>query len=242
MMIFLLIILRLNKLRIISFFQGFLADRRSLWQDQLFYLAYSLDEAYQDLLLTKALYLAYQFVFIMILFYQLALLKGWDPGLLSLAIFILLVFLLVSLSSRIAKNKSRLTEELGQFIFFYELYLIQGENQLQALNRASSRIGVFLGAESLEDHLDNFQRLFTYTKWLVVKRLAILIERAKHFSQEDLTMDFVEISDELFRKTYYDKKLQAEKIENLILLPMVGDLLAMIIYIVSPFIGSLIGG
>ena len=101
---------------------------------------------------------------------------------------------------KIAKDKSRLTEELGQFIFFYELYLIQGENQLQALNRASSRIGVFLGAESLEDHLDNFQRLFTYTKWLVVKRLAILIERAKHFSQEDLTMDFVEISDELLER------------------------------------------
>ena len=119
---------------------------------------------------------------------------------------------------------------------------MQGENQLRALQKSTSYFPLLHFEERVQDYLEQFQKLFYYTKWLVIKRLVILVEKGSHFTQRDMSMEFAQIADELFSRHYQDKKLQAEKVENLILLPMIVDLLIMVFYLLSPFLGELLGG
>lgn len=237
-------------LLVLLFFRGsilqkaknFLFTKLGYVDELVFYFSYSMNQIDHEFLIIKLVYRFYQFLICLLIS---AFLCGYlGVSLQSIAIFAFIVFLLVlvRLSSVIGKNKNQLVKDLSRFVFLYELYLIQGENQLQALNKAAGAIKALGPALSVEEYLESFQRLFFYTKWLVVKRIVILLERGMHFTQRDMSMDFVQISDELFRRNYQDRKLRSEKLENLMLLPMVGDLLVMVFYIVSPFLGVIIGG
>lgn len=242
MILVLIFLLIIKKAHIIDVLSSYVKAKRNYYRELIFYLSYSMDRDYQDLLVVRGLYLLYQLILSWLLIYAALDFLELELGVLYLFSIIGFFTAFIWMANRIEENKRNLIEDISKFVFHYELYLIQGENQLHALKKASQYLLVFSSAQTLEEFDDYFQELFTYTKWLVVKRITILIERGRHFSQADLSMDFAQISDELFRKNYQDKKLQAEKLENMMLIPMVGDLLAMIIYIVSPFISTLIVG
>ncbi len=242
MMPIIFLILWIKKELVLNVLSNFLKQRLVFFEGILFYFSYSMEEKMQLLLLDIFLYKAYQILMVILLVGSLIsyMNLGFQSFLYLLFIGLLLIFIYIN--SEIRENKVRLAMDLNRFLFIYELFLIQGENQFNALNKALEGNEIIPPAESVEDHLDSFQRLFKFTKWLIVKRIVILIEKTRHFSQRDMSMDFAQISDELFRKTYHDRKLEAEKVENMMLFPMIGDLLIMIIYVVSPFLGSLIEG
>ncbi|NLY36445.1 MAG: hypothetical protein GX046_04335 [Tissierellia bacterium] len=237
-------------LLIILYFKGMILEKTREFiflklhyvDELLFYFSYSLNPKDYEFITIQWIYRLYQFLISLLI--SSALCRYFGISIQIVVVFALIVFLIIlfSISSVVEKNKSRLINDLSRFVFIYELYLIQGENQLQALNKAAVSIQAMGPARSVEEHWENFQKLFSYTKWLVVKRIVILLERGMHFTQMDMSMDFVQISDELFRRSYQDRKLRSEKLENLMLLPMVGDLLVMVLYIVSPFLGVIIGG
>lgn len=242
MIIALFIFLLIKRIYIIDVLSTYIKSKRSYYFEIIFYLSYSMDRDYQDLLIVRAVYSLYQILLFWLITYFTLDRFGLEVGILYLVTILVFLAFFIRLTNEIEENKRDLIEDISKFLFYYELFLIQGENQLYALSKSSEYLEVFSPTQTLEEYDDNFQELFAYTKWLVVKRISILIERGRHFSQADLSMDFAQISDELFRKNYQDKKLQAEKLENMMLIPMVGDLLAMIIYIVTPYIGTLIGG
>lgn len=222
--------------------RNFLVPKLQHVDELMFYYSYSMNSIDHEFLTIKLIYRFYQSLISLLISAAICRYFGVSIQTIVVFAFIVILVILIRMSSSIEKNKARLVKDLSQFIFLYELYLIQGENQLQALNKASNSIKAIEPAESVDEYLENFQKLFFYTKWLVVKRIVILLERGMHFTQMDMSMDFAQISDELFRRNYQERKLRSEKLENLMLLPMVGDLLVMVLYIVSPFLGTIIGG
>ncbi len=215
---------------------------REMMEDVLFYLTYSLETEVHELYLQKWCYQMYQFL--LSLLFTSFLLKhlGLGRRILVPLSFLFLLLLIALLLGKLQEGKSRLIRELGNFVFYYELFLMQGENQLQALNRARKELGFLSLEESVEDYMLQFNRLFYHSKWLVVKRFVILLDKGMHFTQRDMSLEFAQLSDELFNRHHQDRKLQAEKIENLMLFPMIGDLLIMVLYLLSPFIGEMLGG
>lgn len=238
----LLLVLIYKKTASLIFLRSQVTKRISLLEEALFYISRSMDRDFHLLIIDKLVYSCYQLVLVFIIVVSLAGPLGIDFKTLVYILIFLLVLLIIYANSLMTKNRVLLARELSRFIFLYELFLIQGDNQFKALFRACDELKVIPAGLCVEDYLDSFQELFRYTKWLVVKRITILIERSRHFTQKDMSMEFVQISDELFRKTYHDRRLEAEKIENMMLLPMIGDLLIMIVYVISPFLGSLLGG
>lgn len=222
--------------------QIFLFEKLHYGEELLFYYTYSMEKSVYEFTATKVLYRSYQLSISLVVSAALFRYFGLSPQMIFFFAFLFLLIIVAMLSSTMEKNKSRLVQDLSQFVFYYELYLIQGENQYHAMEKASQSLQVLGPAETVEEYLMNFHKLFSYTKWLVVKRIVILLEKGRHFTQRDMSMDFAQISDELFRRIYQDRKLRSEKLENLMLLPMVGDLLVMVLYIVSPFVGVMIGG
>lgn len=238
----LLLLIFLFRGNILKGAKDILLEKTDYADEFLFYYSYSTNKVEHELVITKLIYHIYQFLISILFSMGLCHYLGISFQIIVLLIVMGILFLGAKFSSTMEENKARLVKDLSRFVFFYELYLIQGENQLQALNKASVFISSIDPAENVEEYFENFQKLFFYTKWLVIKRIVILLERGMHFTQKDMSMDFAQISDELFRRNYQERKLRSEKIENLMLLPMVGDLLIMVLYIVGPFLGEMIGG
>ncbi len=132
--------------------------------------------------------------------------------------------------------KSELLEELNKFLFIYEMEQITGSNLFNAIRISTSEISYIEPQIAIDDYIKEFDRLFKLTKWVVIKRIVILIEQNKNFTSRELGLAFLNVSDELSNKYYERKKFELEKKENLMLLPMSMNLVLMILYLLSPFI------
>ncbi len=132
--------------------------------------------------------------------------------------------------------KSELLEELNKFLFIYEMEQITGSNLFNAINTSVREISYIEIKTTVDEYITEFEKLFKLTKWVVIKRIIILIEQNKNFTSRELGLSFLNVSDELSKKYYERKKLELEKKENLMLLPMSINLVLMILYLLSPFI------
>ncbi len=155
-----------------------------------------------------------------------------------ICLLLIIIISIVRLISRINKSKLLLVEQLSDFIFAYEFELLKGNAQLNSLIEAIKRIDFIDISSDVDGFIKSFNSLFRYSKMLVVKRISILIERNKIFTTANLSMEFIEVGDEINVRFYNRKKVEMEKKENLILIPMIGNMLIMMLYSISPFLLS----
>ncbi len=156
-----------------------------------------------------------------------------------LGLFIGLMIILIKLVRMIKsvdRAKSELLEELNKFLFIYEMEQIIGSNLFNAISVSAKEISYIEVRDNIDDYIIEFEKLFKLTKWVVIKRMIILIEQNKNFTSRELGLNFLNVSDELSNKYYERKKLELEKKENLMLIPMSINLVLMIFYLLSPFI------
>ncbi len=150
--------------------------------------------------------------------------------------FIIILFKIVRIIKSVDDSKSELLEELNKFLFIYEMEQITGSNLFNAIRTSTKEISYIEVRDDLDGYISQFDKLFKLTKWVVIKRIIILIEQNKNFTSRELGLNFLNVSDELSNKYYERKKLELEKKENLMLLPMSLNLILMILYLLSPFI------
>ncbi|WP_459128671.1 hypothetical protein [Guggenheimella bovis] len=153
--------------------------------------------------------------------------------------FVLFVFLMIS--ERQKKSELLLIEKINRHLFIYELSLLRGKHQLQALNEAISSQVIFAPIREVDEHLKDLEHLYNLTRWIVVKKISILIEKNKTFTTRDLSLDFISLSEDIHNRYYRIKKIELERKENLMMIPMMFNMLLMIIYLVSPFISMFFG-
>lgn len=154
-------------------------------------------------------------------------------------ILIVILGITVTLSnaiSRIQKTKVLLIEDISKFVFKYELELLRGQNQISSLKEASGNISFIDIYSDVDEYIDSFNELFRLSKLMLIKRLSLIIERNKMFTTQKLSLEFLELNEDIFDRYYRNKKIEIEKKENLIILPMIGNMIAMMIYAVSPFV------
>ncbi len=142
----------------------------------------------------------------------------------------------VAVIKRVEEGKAILLEELNSFLFVYEMEQITGSNILNTITFASDSIGYVEVKNSVEEYILEFEKLFILTKWIVIKRIIILIQKNINFTGKDMNILFLDVSDELSKKYYEKKKMDYEKKENLMLIPMSINLVLMILYLISPFV------
>ncbi len=104
--------------------------------------------------------------------------------------FLIILFKLIKVIKNVEKSKSELLEELNKFIFIYEMEQITGSNLFNAISLASEEISYIEVQKNLDDYIKEFEALFKLTKWVVVKRIVVLIEQNKNFTSRELGLDF----------------------------------------------------
>lgn len=133
-------------------------------------------------------------------------------------------------------NQTILIERLNDFLYAYELSLMRGNHQIKALESANDQAVLVRHSSLVSDYNAQFQKIYTSMKWVVIKKMTLLIERNQHFSSDHLSLEFMEISTELYERYVKGKRLSLERKENAMLIPMLLNMLLMILYIVTPFL------
>lgn len=117
---------------------------------------------------------------------------------------------------------------------------MNGSHQYRALREATDRTGLFEHYETVNQYIDAANQLYSFVQWMVIKKMAILLERNQSFSNEDLTVEFVELSQEVYQRYAQGERLKLERRENLMLIPMTFNMLLMITYLIAPFVKELL--
>lgn len=143
---------------------------------------------------------------------------------------------ILSYVQRIRARQTELIERLNDFMYYYELSLMRGNHQIKALESANEHATVVEFSVQTADYIQNFQKMYTHMKWVVIKKMTLLIERNQQFSSDHLSLEFMEISTELYERFVKGKRLTLERKENAMLIPMFLNILLMIMYIVAPFL------
>ncbi|HHX04074.1 MAG TPA: hypothetical protein GX733_07280 [Tissierellia bacterium] len=208
--------------------------------DLLFRLTYSTQESVHELFLFSWVMRLIDMGSVFLLSAGLLTLLDISTGYILGAFCFTLLAGLLKLHSRVQQNQHRLIEEMSSFVFRYEMALLGGQNQYLAIREAAKSLALFDAKEDVEGYAQELEKLFQASKWMVIKKVIILLERGKHFTGESLSMDFAQVSSELFERYARAKKLELEKRENLILLPMSANMLIMIIYVAVPFLAEFI--
>lgn len=147
---------------------------------------------------------------------------------------------ILSYVQRIRFNQTLLIERLNDFMYYYELSLMRGNHQIKALESANEHARVVDFTHQVSEYIQNFQKMYTHMKWVVIKKMTLLIERNQQFSSDHLSLEFMEISTELYERFVKGRRLSLERKENAMLIPMFLNMLWMIMYIVAPFLYNFI--
>lgn len=215
-------------------------SRRRFDRSLLFQLTLSLDENTQQIYLMHVLNRLLEGLIVLLMVSGISRRLGFSAGWTGLAGGVGLSGGLIYLSSRMKRGQDELLSRLQRFLFFYEMALMRGDHQYLALREADQRTGLFDHYQTVADYIEAFNQLYGYLPWMAIKKLAILLERNQFFSNEDLTLDFVELAQELHQRYAQTEKIKLERRENLMLIPMSLNLLLMIGYLIAPFIRELI--
>lgn len=223
--------LQLARGRVFHYLSALFARRGPKGRDLLFSLSYSTRESVHELMLLSWMLRVWEALSIAAL--SAPVLEGtYVLGGLGFA----LLFALLRLSAKMRAHHLRLIREMSSFVFRYEMALLGGSNQYHALREASQGLSLFEAQEDVDGYIEELGRLFTASKWMAIKKVIILLERGKHFTGESLSMEFEQVSSELFERYSRSQRLELEKRENLILLPMSANMLIMMVYVVVPFL------
>lgn len=161
---------------------------------------------------------------------------GISKGAIIMGIVLYIFLKIMGLKRKKDRKMHELIDEVNDFMFIYEMNLLKGMNQANSLRNALEASKLRAPTSEPEVVIDFFEQVYSYAKWMVIKKISILIERNQYFSKEDLSMEFTDVTKELFERYYRMKKLEIEKLENKALIPMTLNLMLMIGYMVIPFI------
>lgn len=134
-----------------------------------------------------------------------------------------------------------LIEQLHQYVFIYEQHQLIGDHLFLALDSAKRELHFINYTSSTQEYREELDQLFKLSRWVVIKRISLLIDRNEKFGSQELSYLFLDINDELSQKYQQMKQLRLEKSENMMLLPMMVNLIAMVLYMMSPFLVEFIG-
>lgn len=157
---------------------------------------------------------------------------GWA----GLSLIMIIIVRGLRLLQQLKNQQAVLLERLKQFLYYYEMALMRGQHQYLALREADQRSGLFQHYADVDQYIAACNQLYSYAQWMVIKKLAILLQRHQSFSNADLSGEFMELARELHQRYVQNQRLKLERRENLMLLPMTLNMLLMILYLVLPFI------
>lgn len=178
---------------------------------------------------------AVELFFLMVLVISLCII-GISQGIIMTGLVFVIILKVLSSKRKKEQMMHQLIDEINDFMFVYEMNLLKGMNQSNALRFALEASKLRDPTPEPEEVVLYFESIYSHAKWMVIKKISILIERNQHFSKEDLTMEFTDVTKELFERYYRMKKLEIERLENHALIPMTLNLILMIGYMVIPFI------
>lgn len=204
-------------------------------RDLLFFLTLSLDQNTQRLYLLNLLNRLLEGVVILLLSYGAGRWFAQTAWLGLLSVFGIFLFV-VSLMNRVKLHQAILLERFQNFLFFYEMELMKGSHQYVALRSADRRTNLFGHLEDVPSYIAATNELYSHLRWMVVKKMAILLERNQTFSTQDLSGDFVQLAHELHLRYAQDERMRLERRENQMIIPMMLNMLLMMLYLISPFI------
>lgn len=205
----------------------------------LFLLTLSLDPNAHQIYLLNLLNRLCEGLIILGLISGFSQLFGFETSFLAIFSVAAVMGVLLYLTGRIKAQQGVLLERLQRFVYFYEMELMRGTHQYLALREADRRTGLLEHYETVPAYINAVNQMYSYVPWMVIKKLAILLERNLAFSDEDLSVEFIELSQELHTRYAQGERLKLERRENLMLLPMTINMLLMIMYLIAPFIREL---
>ena len=147
-----------------------------------------------------------------------------------------LIFKLFKLYQMYLKSQVELISELEILIFKYEQYQIMGMHPIKSLNYASENLSFIRAQDSMRGYIREFDEIFMFTKISIVRKISMLIKRNQTFTSKELDDVFYDISQDIHQKIKAIKKVELEKRENAMLVPMVVNMIFMIVYLISPFL------
>ena len=239
-LIFLGLILITIRYRLLSQVLGLISRMPAMDRSLLFHLTLSLDQNIHRIYLMNLLNRLLECLIIIFLSAGVGQLFGFSLRWLLLFIVLAVIGSLLHLSQQIKSQHARLLERLQRFLFFYEMSLMNGSHQYRALREATDRTELFEHYETVNQYIDAANQLYSFVQWMVIKKMAILLERNQSFSNEDLTVEFVELSQEVYQRYAQGERLKLERRENLMLIPMTFNMLLMITYLIAPFVKELL--
>lgn len=231
--------LLVGRFRILSRLIHWLSDFSGMDWSPLFLLTLSLDPHAQRIYLLSLLNRMSEGLIVMCLVSGLGELFGFRHRWLILIYVAVVMAALLYLTGRIKAQQGVLLERLQRFLYFYEMSLMRGTHQYLALREADQRTGLFEHYETVAGYIRASNQMYSHIPWMVIKKMAILLERNQTFSNEDLSGVFLELGQELHQRYAQAERLKLERRENLMLLPMTINMLLMIMYLIAPFIREL---
>lgn len=238
----LLFLLMLFKNKLINIIFTFVIKKKELFITFIFMSLYTIDDASIELFVLNFIKKVLEVIIILLL--SLVISRFLNLSYLFITFFILMfVFFKISkFMSNYEKNQYKLLNELSQFIFIYEQKQIVGLNLYNALDSACRVVGLIRYSNSVDNYVSEFEKLFVLSRWVVVKRIVLLIEKNNSFASSELSLSFLDISEQISKKYSERKKLNVEKKENLLLFPMMINMIFMILYLIFPFLALFLGG
>lgn len=218
---------------------NWLSTKSSFDWDWLFYLTLSLDRNLQRIYLIHLTNRLIEGFIVLSLLSGIGSIMGFSSNWGVVIGLMIIIGLFGNMTRRIKRQQHVLLERLQRFLYFYEMSLMRGTHQYLALREADSRTGLFDHYETVSEYIEGANQLYSFVPWMVIKKMAILLERNQSFSNEDLTVDFIELSQEFHQRYAQMERLKLEQRENMMLLPMSLNMLLMILYLIAPFLGEL---
>ena len=139
------------------------------------------------------------------------------------------------------RNRIRLLEETGDFLHSLEMLIAKGENVRNALGESVKSYGFYKPDEN-KDAGQVIDGLYDVTGEVIFRKISLIIDRLSLFEDEDISLEFLGISEEVSRIYFEERMLGAEKRENEMLIPMVLNMVLMIVSLLTPFLIEMKGG
>lgn len=213
-----------------------IARFHELHWDWLFLVTLSLDRNAQRVYLISLLNRTLEGLIVLCLIGGVSTLIGGELRWLWLVASFIISFLITRLLGKMKHNQTILLKRLQNFLYFYEMELMKGTHQFLALREADRRTQIFGHLEHVTAYIEATNQLYVHVRWLVVKKMSILLERNQTFSNQDLTGDFVQLAQELHQRFAQGERLRLERRENLMMVPMMLNMILMMLYLIAPFL------
>lgn len=234
--LFLGFILLLGRFRFLTSIVTTLSRFDKMNWEMLFLLTLSLDRNTQRVYLLNMINRLLEGLIVMCLIMGIANLVGGEVKWLGLLAIGITTLFILSRLNRMKQNQGVLLTRLQSFLYFYEMELMKGSHQFLALREADRRTQVFGHLATVEAYIEASNQLYVFVRWMVIKKMAILFERNRTFSNQDLTTDFIQLAQELHQRFAQGERLRLERRENLMMIPMMLNMLLMMLYLIAPFI------